>query len=45
LRRGGFTLQNIADVLNDQGHRTRYGKLWTDVAVRRACRRFEGVLP
>jgi DNA invertase Pin-like site-specific DNA recombinase len=41
LRRGGFSFQNIADVLNDQGHRTRYCKPWTDVSVRRACLRFD----
>lgn len=41
MRKGSFTYQNIADVLNDQSHRTRYGKAWTDVAARRACLRLQ----
>jgi len=31
--------QQIADILNMRGERTRYGKPWTDVAVLRTCRR------
>ena len=34
-----FSYQQIADILNMRGERTRYGKPWTDVAVLRACRR------
>jgi DNA invertase Pin-like site-specific DNA recombinase len=41
LRTAGFAYQDIADLLNTQGHRTRYGKPWTDVAVMRASRRLE----
>ena len=37
--RPAFSYQQIADVLNMQGHRTRRGKPWTDVSVLRACRR------
>ncbi len=37
--RPAFSYQQIADVLNMRGERTRRGKRWTDVAVRRACRR------
>lgn len=33
------SLQEMADILNSQGHTTRYGKSWTDVAVLRACQR------
>ena len=31
--------QQIADILNMRGERTRRAKPWTDVAVLRACRR------
>ncbi|MCH8148983.1 MAG: recombinase family protein [Planctomycetes bacterium] len=31
-----FSFQQIADILNMRGERTRRGKLWNDVAVRRA---------
>lgn len=41
LRKGGFSYQDIAAVLNGQGHRSRHGKLWTNDAVRRVCVRFE----
>jgi len=34
-----FSYRQIADILNMQGHRTRRGKPWSDVAVLRACRR------
>jgi DNA invertase Pin-like site-specific DNA recombinase len=34
-----FSYQQIADILNMRGERTRRGKPWTDVAVLRACRR------
>ena len=37
--RPAFSYQQIADILNLRGERTRYGKPWTDVAVLRACRR------
>ena len=37
--RPSFSYQQIADILNLRGERTRYGKPWTDVAVMRACRR------
>lgn len=37
--RPAFSYQQIADILNMQGHRTRRGKPWSDVAVLRACRR------
>ena len=40
LKQGGFSLADIAKVLNSQGHRTRQGKLWTNDAVRRICIRF-----
>jgi DNA invertase Pin-like site-specific DNA recombinase len=41
LRNGGFEYQDIATVLNRQGHRTRTGKLWTNDTVRRVCLRFD----
>ena len=34
-----FSYQQIADVLNQRGDRTRRGKPWSDVAVMRACKR------
>ncbi len=34
-----FSYQQIADILNMRGERTRRGKPWTDVAVLRACAR------
>ncbi|AFZ69760.1 site-specific recombinase, DNA invertase Pin (plasmid) [Deinococcus peraridilitoris DSM 19664] len=34
MRRGGETLRGIARILNDEGHRTRQGKLWSAVQVR-----------
>lgn len=37
--RPAFSYQQIADILNMRGERTRYGKPWTDVAVLRACAR------
>ncbi len=37
--RPSFSYQQIADILNMRGERTRRGKPWSDVAVRRACRR------
>ncbi len=37
--RPAFSYQQIADILNLRGERTRRGKPWTDVAVRRVCRR------
>jgi len=39
--RPAFSYQQIADILNMRGERTRYGKPGTDVAVLRACRRLE----
>ena len=39
--RPAFSYQQIADILNMRGERTRRGKPWTDVAVLRACRRLE----
>ena len=39
--RPSFSYQQIADVLNMRGERTRRGKAWSDVAVRRACQRME----
>jgi hypothetical protein len=33
MRKGGFTLAQIADALNEQGWRTRRGKEWTDALV------------
>ena len=38
LRSAGFSFQNIATLLNKQGHLTRSGKFWTDVAVLRVSR-------
>lgn len=37
--RPAFSFQQIADILNMRGERTRRGKPWTDVAVLRACGR------
>jgi DNA invertase Pin-like site-specific DNA recombinase len=37
--RPAFSYQQIADILNQRGERTRRGKPWTDVAVLRACNR------
>ncbi len=37
--RPAFSYQQIADILNQRGERTRRGKPWTDVAVLRACKR------
>ena len=37
--RPALSYQQIAHVLNLRGERTRRGKAWSDVAVRRACRR------
>ena len=37
--RPAFSYQQIADILNQRGERTRRGKPWTDVAVMRACKR------
>ena len=37
--RPAFSYQQIADILNMRGERTRRGKPWTDVAVFRACQR------
>lgn len=37
--RPAFSYQQIADILNMRGERTRRGKPWTDVAVLRACGR------
>ena len=37
--RPSFSYQQIANVLNMRGERTRRGKFWSDVAVMRACRR------
>ena len=34
MRRGGQSLRAIAEVLNNEGHRTRQGKRWTAVQVR-----------
>ena len=34
-----FSYQQIAEILNMRGERTRRGKPWTDVAVMRACKR------
>lgn len=41
LIRGGLNCNDIATVLNAQGHRTRQGKLWTNDGVRRVCKRFK----
>jgi DNA invertase Pin-like site-specific DNA recombinase len=38
MRGAGATLQAVADRLNTDGHCTRHGKLWSRVAVLRACR-------
>jgi DNA invertase Pin-like site-specific DNA recombinase len=43
--RPAFSYQQIADILNQRGERTRCGKPWTDVAVLRACRRLAITLP
>ena len=39
--RPAFSYQQIADILNMRGERTQRGKPWTDVAVRRTCRRLQ----
>jgi DNA invertase Pin-like site-specific DNA recombinase len=39
--RPAFSFQQIADILNMRGERTRRGKPWTDVAVLRACQRLD----
>ena len=39
--RPALSYQQIATVLNLRGERTRRGKEWSDVAVRRACKRLE----
>ncbi len=36
-----FSYQQVADILNMRGERTRRGKPWTDVAVLRACQRLQ----
>ncbi len=41
--RPAFSYQQIADILNMRGERTRRGRPWTDVAVLRVCRRL-GIL-
>lgn len=41
LRREGFTLQGIADRLNEQGEQTRGGCLWTPTQVKRVLDRAE----
>lgn len=38
-RKAGWTLQRIADELNEQGHRTRRGKPWNHVQVRAVLNR------
>lgn len=38
----GLSLQEIADKLNEQGHRTRRGKEWTRMQVSRVFKRFNG---
>ena len=43
--RPAFSYQQIADILNMRGERTRRGKPWTDVAVLRACGRLGIDLP
>jgi len=37
--RPAFSYQQIADILNLRGERTRRGNAWSDVAVRRVCQR------
>jgi DNA invertase Pin-like site-specific DNA recombinase len=37
--RPAFSYQQIAEILNQRGERTRRGKPWTNVAVLRACKR------
>ena len=39
LRSDGQTLQQIADMLNREGHTTRRGKLWNNVQVMRVLAR------
>jgi DNA invertase Pin-like site-specific DNA recombinase len=39
--RPAFSYQQIADILNQRGERTRRGKPWSDVAVMRACKRLQ----
>jgi len=39
--RPAFSYQQIADILNMRGERTRRGKPWSDVAVLRICRRLQ----
>ncbi|MCO6458559.1 MAG: recombinase family protein [Pirellulaceae bacterium] len=41
--RPAFSYQQIADILNMRGERTRRGKVWTDVGVMRLHRRLESV--
>ncbi len=38
LRKSGKTLKMISERLNDLNIRTRYGKMWTEVAVHRLLR-------
>lgn len=42
LRNAGFTLQEIADRLNESGHRTRRGRLWNAMQVSRVLTRERG---
>jgi hypothetical protein len=47
MRSGGSTLQAIADHLNDEGHKTRRGRRWNRVQVKRVLDRismFRGML-
>ena len=37
--RPAFSYAQIAQIFNMRGERTRRGKAWSDVAVRRACKR------
>jgi DNA invertase Pin-like site-specific DNA recombinase len=43
LRKSGYTQQQIADELNQQGHTTRRGKPWNQVQVMRVLKRAEAM--
>ncbi len=45
LRRAGFTLREVADRLNEAGHRTRTGRPWNAMQVSRVLGRLGGDTP
>lgn len=40
LRRQGFTFRRLAETLNSEGHRTRYGSHWDAANVKRVLERY-----